>query len=905
MRHSHNLFLTAGVCSAALVLTMPASAQDDASASPAAASSTMEGEIVVTAQRRAESLQAVPIAVSAFGSDALEAQKISGGPDLQTGVPNVTFSQGMRGDNITIRGIGTKVFTGSSDSGTGVHFNSAPMTDNRLFEMDLYDIERLEVLRGPQGTLYGRNATGGVINVIAARPIQEFEASARAEFSSFEGRKFRGMVNIPVVDDLLAVRVAASSFDRDGYVTNVLNDRKIDGRSLYSFRATVGLTPSDRIDAYFTWQRFRENDDRLLTGKAVCVADNGPSSVGTTSVTDTFLRTMLSQGCANERLSPKTSTDLPNSLTTFIGLAAYNAGLAPGNVFAGQRQIKGYENVAAAFNPSYVARQDVFQGGISWEVSDTLQIDYLGSYQKGSVESQQDGLLVQAEIPFVDSALFPGGVVRDPQLGASDRLSYVNANRRVSKQHFHELRMGSDFDGKFNFSLGTNYMDYRLDQDLGVYSHALTAYAHFLNGGNVCAANATNCIYIDPDPTLWGEGHNYFRSTQPYHLKSYAAFGEIYYNFTDTLKLTAGARYTRDDKQLENISARLLNPGSGYPRGNPTVFDASFKALTGRVGLDWKPNNDTLVYGFASRGYKGGGFNPVASNVAPQFKPEYINALELGTKNTLLNGKMTLNASAFYYDYKNYQISKYVERVLVTENVDARVFGVEVEVVARPMDGLRFNFVGGLLNTKIKSGRSLDLFDRTQGDPNLTVVKNSGASVCTVPTTAMADFIAIIQQDDGAPNISGVSGNPRAIYGVCSGTYANMGLIPTVGVEANLAGKELPNAPNWTITAGAEYEWSISDSWTATVRGDYYRQGSTYSRPYNTAVDYMPGWGNLNLSLKLSELEQGLDLEFYVKNVTNSRAVTDYIYNDDSLGLTARAYLREPRIYAISVSKQF
>lgn len=895
--------LAASVGSAALIIAMPAIAQDSAATS--ATSNSAEGEIIVTAQRRQESLQSVPISVSAFGSDALEAQKISGGPDLQTGVPNVTFSQGMRGDNITIRGIGTKVFTGSSDSGTGVHFNSAPMTDNRLFEMDLYDIERLEVLRGPQGTLYGRNATGGVINVIAAKPKNEFEAAARAEFSSFEGRKFRGMVNVPIVNDLLAVRVAASSFDRNGYVTNVLDDRKIDGRSLYSFRATVGLTPSDRIDAYFTWQRFRENDDRLLTGKAVCAADEGPSSVGGTSVTNDFLRTMLSQGCANERLSPKTSTDLPNSLNTFIGLAAYRAGLAPGNVFAGQSQLKGYENVASAFAPTYVARQDVFQGGVSWEVTDTLQIDYLGSFQKGSVESQQDGLLVQAQIPFIDSDLFPGGVIVDPQLGASDRLSYVNANRRISKQHFHELRMASDFDGAFNFSLGANYMDYSLDQNLGVYSHALTAYANFLNGGEACAADTPSCIYIDPNPTLWGDGHNYFRSVQPYHLKSYAAFGEVYYNLTDTVKLTAGARYTRDDKKLENISARLLNPGSGYPAGNPATFDASFEAVTGRVGLDWKPNNNTLVYGFASRGYKGGGFNPLATDVSPQFKPEYINALEIGTKNTLFGGKLMLNASAFLYDYKNYQISKYVERILVTENVDARVLGLEVEAVARPMDGLRFNLVGGLLDTKIKNGESIDLFDRTQGDPNLSVVKNGGASVCTVNTAALADFIAIVQQDAGAPTVAGISGNQDAIYNVCAGTYADMGLVPSVGVAADLSGNQLPNAPSWTITVGAEYEWSLSDSWSATLRGDYYRQGKSYSRPYNAPVDYMPGWGNLNLSMKLSELDQGLDIEFYIKNVTNSRAVTDYIYNDDSLGLTARAYLREPRIYAISVSKTF
>lgn len=457
-------------------------------ASPGLAQSDQaEGEIIVTAQRREESLQKVPIAVSAFNSENLKAQKIEGGPDIQTGVPNVTFAQGQRGNNVTIRGIGTKAFSGASDSATGVHFNGAPMTDNRLFEMDLYDMERLEVLRGPQGTLYGRNATGGVINVITAKPKGDFEADMSAEYGSYDTRKFRGMVNIPLSGDQLGLRLAASHFDRGGLVTNAVNGQKLDDRHMYSFRATVGFKPSENLRGYFTWQRFREDDSRLLTGKAVCVADPGPASVGGTTVTDPLVKALLSQGCANAPLDPKAGNAMPNSLTTFIGLAAYRTGLTTGNVFAGQNFSADLDTVSAVHPSVYKAREDIWEGGLTLDLSDSLQVNYLGSYSKGQVETDQEGLLEQPGAAFLSTSFAPGGFVNDPQLGAYNRLIFTNANFRTSKQHFHELRISSSFKGPFNFSLGGNFMDYSLLQVAGVYSHALTAFAMATNGGVPCA----------------------------------------------------------------------------------------------------------------------------------------------------------------------------------------------------------------------------------------------------------------------------------------------------------------------------------------------------------------------------------------------------------------------------------
>ncbi len=201
-------------------------------AAPAFAQDTTVGEIVVTAQKREEAIQDVPIAVSAFSQDSLEKAKIDGGPNLVLAIPNVNFSKGnFTGYNFQIRGVGAKLVAGSGDAGTGIHLNNAPLTANNLFEAEFFDVERVEVLRGPQGTLYGRNATGGVVNLITAKPIDDFEALIRGEVGNYNARKVRGMINIPL-GDMFAVRAAGAMLTRDGYGENLTTGSDVDDRDL-------------------------------------------------------------------------------------------------------------------------------------------------------------------------------------------------------------------------------------------------------------------------------------------------------------------------------------------------------------------------------------------------------------------------------------------------------------------------------------------------------------------------------------------------------------------------------------------------------------------------------------------------------------------------------------------------
>ena len=237
IRHSKSVWL-AGASALVVGLVGPmAAAQDDSDESPRTLST-----VTVTTQKTEESIQDVPIAVSAFDEDALDRLQLAGGPDLVKSIPNVSFTKGnFTSFNFKIRGIGADVVAQSGDAGVGIHQNDIPLTANRLFEAEFYDVERVEVLRGPQGTLYGRNATGGVFNLITAKPVLgEFQADAELTYGNYNTFKGKGMVNLPLGENA-ALRVAGSYLGRDGYVDNLTTGNDVDDRDLYSVGAYIAV----------------------------------------------------------------------------------------------------------------------------------------------------------------------------------------------------------------------------------------------------------------------------------------------------------------------------------------------------------------------------------------------------------------------------------------------------------------------------------------------------------------------------------------------------------------------------------------------------------------------------------------------------------------------------------------
>jgi outer membrane receptor protein involved in Fe transport len=378
-------------------------------------------------------------------------------------------------------------------------------------------------------------------------------------------------------------------------------------------------------------------------------------------------------------------------------------------------------------------------------------------------------------------------------------------------------------------------------------------------------------------------------------------------------------------KRQENRPVALFVAGGpGIPLSGTTPYlTADFEEMTGRLGFDWKPDvgftDETLIYAFYSRGYKAGGMNPACSAVVgcppPTFDPEFVNSMEIGAKNTLLGGAMVLNFTAFKYDYEGYQVSKIVNRTSVNENIDAEIKGLEFESVWSPMDGLRLNMNIGYLQTEITGGTSIDTFNRTQSDPLLTLMKSSSAANCVLPTAGAA---AILAASNTAPTVfnllgactvtatgAGNTGVALIPGGPLSVGRNAFGVLVSDGVEVDLTGKELPNAPHYTLSIGAQYNWEFGAGWEGTIRGDYYRQTDSFSRIYNSAPDELEGWENFNATFTLANYEAGWSVEVYGKNLMDDAPLTDTYLTDDSSGLFRNGFYLEPRTYGVAVTKSF
>jgi len=988
--------LAATVSILALSIAAPALAQTTGGAEPASA----VDDIIVTAQKREESIQDVPIAVSAFSAENLDALKIEGGSELMRAIPNVSFSKSnFSMYNFSIRGIGTKAISASSDPAVAVSFNNTPLTRNRLFEQEYLDVNRVEVLRGPQGTLYGRNATGGVVNMIPNLPGPDFDAMMKAEVGNYGTVRGQMMVNIPLTETFW-VRGAASVTKRDGFDYNTFTERDVNNRDLFTTRLSAAWEPSDRFNANLIWEHFGEDDERSRTGKQLCTKDPGPTRVGNTAITSSLIQNRLSQGCLPRTLFSDAAYDSPNggafghifmAGTIQYGRPASNRNTTITAVdyrvdpYAGVTQSRDLREIATAYDPKFRAENDVVQLNMEFKLSDSLSLISQTAYAKDDFWSTQDynrfvsnPIFGDSTQPYVDTRgrpvigpgprISPGGVYTDPQLGASDRMISADLSVSDNRQWSQELRLQSSYDGNFNFSLGANYLDFKTEDNYYVFNNVFTLIAEYFYNVNptvtptqglvtqLCdSTNVTRwkeCVYVDPTPIsqLAGDGHNYFRSKNAVKVRSWAVFGEGYWNLRPDLRLTVGLRYTDDEKITTPYPSQLLmgatldgsesvSSGGYVSQGYPAQPDVkqSWGAVTGRFVLDWKPDlsftDDTLIYASYARGYKGGGTNPPRVDINPKviqyqplaedFDPEYVNAFEVGAKNTFHDGRFRLNANAFYYDYKDYQVSQIVDRISLNENFDAKIWGVELEGIFHVTDRFRIDSNIGYLNTRIGDGEgSIDVMNRTQGNADWTVLRPwvQVPSNCIAPTKHVETIIKANRGEDMTLfALQGLcSGSKRygsfnpafetflPLYSLYGFTYDGLIEAPNGGrgFMADLGGNELPNSPNWTANLGAQYTFLVG-GWDLTVRGDYYWQDRSYARIFNTEYDQLKSWDNANISVSLENESRDLIFSAYVKNVFDETPITDMFTNSDDTGLTANVFTLDPRLFAFSVKKLF
>ena len=1012
-----------------LVTPQTAASQSDAPvtprrrASPPPADTTPQAALVegviVTARRMEERIIDVPVAVSAFSAQQLDERKIDGGSELLRAVPNVNYSKdNFTGYNFSIRGIGTKAISVTTDPAVAISFNNTALLRNRLNEQEYFDVQRLEVLRGPQGTLYGRNATAGVVNMLPNLPeIGAFSQEAQFELGNYDSRRARGHINIPL-GDTFALRAAAAFTQRDGYDYNLVTEKRVNGRDLWSSRVGALWRPNDRFNVNLLWEHFEEDDDRSRTGKQLCTRGETPGSLNwtdpdggvrtSTVVANNWTGSSLTPGCQAKSLYTEEAFGAPNGIgfpivtgliltTPFTdsvslptdarerwGNYLFQEHIDPFSPVSG-RQSTDLREIETFFDPVFRAKNDVIQLNIEAQITDHLTFHSQTLYMEDSYYGMQDyfrlnpqaGLIACADgrtaTPGWDDFLgtctgssadpYGGGSFIDPQLGQQDRLVAVDLSQSSSKQWSQEFRLSSAFEGPVNFNLGANYLKFETEEDYYVFSNAFTIAAlgqNFSEGFNAdCTPgpfanpDPNACVYIDPNPIgqLDGDGHNYYRNVNIAKTESWAVFGEGYFILRPDLRVTAGLRYTEDKKTSTPVPTQLLastgafsgaTVGKGYPRYPDEVHE--WGEWTGRFAVDWKPalafTDDTLVYVSFSRGYKGGGTNPrgpdsgMATNYSllpSDFAPEFVNAYEIGTKNALRGGRLMFNATAFYYDYADYQVTQVIDRSLHNENFDAEIYGAEFEAAWAPTRNFRLDATIGLLRTRIGDGESsIDVMNRTQGNDDWVVMRPwpTSPATCIVPKQIVGRFIEAPSSNQGdtafvkllcpGPYIFNIEGsppgfNPGSLWGLIYGDqwgaleYNPITDAPNQGrgFSADLSGNELPNAPEMTFNIGAQYRLDLPAGWDLTLRGDYYRQSDSWMRVYNTEYDRLQSWGNANISATLAHPTENLTVQVYVKNLFDDTPITDGFTGPDEIGNTTNVFTLDPRLIGVSIKKSF
>ena len=524
-------------------------------------------ELIVTAQRLEESVQDVPIAVTALTEEMLADQQIINPSDLQLNAPNVAFTAtNFGGSSFSIRGIGSLVIGRTGEPGVSAHLNEIAVPNN-LNATEFFDMERVEVLRGPQGTLFGRNATGGVVNFVTRKPeLGVTNGFLDLETGAYGHLRWKGVLNLPAGEQF-AARFSGFQLRRDGYVKNLaygqLDDNgnpvpgikeDADGRDIWALRATFAWMPTDRLQAWLLYSVFKENDDRMRISNQVCVRNPLPTT-----------------GC----LPNEFGFESPHLGATTAGIFAGLAGAlplgAPEGTYAFPRPtIRGFRETHTDFQPVFDQQEHLVSAGMSYEF-DKFDVSIVGAQHTSDYLSRQDyGMDVNASLrptaanptgiwPVSEPAGRSGAEWRDDDCNLNNGTSGVSGGcifraaprNRVfaydqldDKSDFWtaEVKLRTLFDGRYNFLFGLNTQETK--------SH----------GGYYVLANTLDLVTIAPPSTFPGALYPgfFFNSNDPDHgatSETTSMFGEFYYNFSDRLKFTTGLRLNNDEKTTSDTSA--------------------------------------------------------------------------------------------------------------------------------------------------------------------------------------------------------------------------------------------------------------------------------------------------------------------------------------------------------------
>ncbi|MDR2857025.1 MAG: TonB-dependent receptor [Novosphingobium sp.] len=698
-------------------------------------------EIVVTAQKQAQSQQDVPISVTAMTGAMLSAAQVNNIADMGASIPNVqinTFSNSPDSAVFTIRGVGVNDADPYVGTTVSVVVDGVVVGVNTAALLSLFDIDRVEVLRGPQGTLFGANTTGGVINVVTKQPTGKFGGDVEVVYGNYNHIEVNAALNFPITDNL-AGKISVLHNGMDGYFRNVADGRRLGKRDMTTLRGYLKYDSG--------------NYDATLIGEYVRSRNGSQTGVVVAGPGDLFYR-------------PGETTD-PFSFTR----------------------------------------------GFSGDQPDTNDRD---AYAVTLTQNLKTGI---GDITSITAYREYDNNLYSDDDAVTDVL--LQTHRRIKHHQFsQELRDLVDLTDSTRLIIGGYYFrqHYTLDQQ--------TKQDGFLPGlGNPQTQEQTD----------W----------------SISGFAQLYQDIGPNLRFQAGIRYSHETVDAISTTAGSMNP-SGVSQFNDPITPGSLIVATGKkswnnvgwkVGLDYKPSDTVMLYGYYARGFKSGGFNgriAVKEDIGP-FNPEKLDTLEAGIKADLLDRHLRINLAAFYNFYSNMQVVQNItfptgENSAAIHNAGkARTKGFELEVTALPTKGLTLTGSLAYLDAKYKEYDTQTL----------------GAGGVMVPVS--------------------------------------------------FAGNVLMNSPRWSASFGINWETALGGG-TLTTTGQYSYTSSKYTAYTNLPAERIGAVNLVNASMNWGPDDAGWKIGAYARNLFNEHYFNQKLY---LAGIGTLASLGTPREYGVNFRYHF
>ncbi|GHF13991.1 TonB-dependent receptor [Kordiimonas sediminis] len=623
-------------------------------------------EITVTARKRVESLQDAPVSVTAFTQSGLANKGITNVSNISAYTPNVDINHGKADGGSTnasifIRGVGQNDFIFPTDPGVGIYMDGVYIARSIGGMMDLADIERVEVLRGPQGTLYGKNTIGGAINIISSRPDGEFGGKVKATIGQRDRLDIEADIKFPITDDKVSAKVAVASKNQDGYVKRTSDGLDLGDTNVDVIRAGLNVNASEDVTVYLNFDASR-------------IRQNGAPG--------TLLETFDSPGSLY-------------GLYNAIGapLIAAMEGLPEGSIYD-DRYVTGDPYLSSGTGPTQ-DKNDTWglSSTIDWALSDTVALKSITAYREMDAVIQTD----------IDYSPFP--VIHTDE-------------EQDQKQFSQEIQLSGDAsDGRLSWLLGGYYFNEQIsDQNLTLLANGLYQSLEMMPGAFVPLVPGITCPAAPPAPCVGGAGNPLnsmldldVSPTTSLDTDNLAAFLHVSYDISEKLSVTVGGRYSYEKKTYFIDS---IYPASGRVATPPTEDSQNWSKFTPKFGLDYHVNEDVLLYATYSKGFKSGGWNPRPLQPAEfkRYDQENLTAYEVGVKSRLLDNRMTLNVAGFLSNYKDLQLfSNSVNPengslLLTVDNAgDVDIWGFEAEMVARLSEGFDVNAGIGYMDNEYKS----------------------------------------------------------------------------------------------------------------------------------------------------------------------------------------------------------